>query len=73
MPDDCEIEILPEEGMREPMVLTVDNHTCLELDPTKVKLHACRAAYDLPLITMEGHRFYEVLRDKLGWQGNSVV
>lgn len=72
MPDDREIEILPDPGMGDPIVLTVDNHTCLELDPGQVKFHLCRAPYDLPLVSMEGHRFYEVLRDKLGWHGSSL-
>jgi len=72
MPDDREIEIIPDPGMGDPMVLTVDNHTCLELDSARVKFHACRAPYDLPLVSMEGHRFFEVLRDKLGWHGSSL-
>lgn len=72
MPDDREIEILPDPGMGDPIVLTVDNHTCLELDPGKVKFHLCRAPYDLPLVSMEGHQFFEVLRDKLGWHGSSL-
>jgi len=73
LPDDCKIDILPERGMKDPMILTVDNHTCIELDPATTQLHVCRATYELPLVTMEDHRFYEVLRDKLGWHGNSVA
>ena len=72
LPDDCDIDIIPERSMKDPMILTVDNHTCIELDPATTRLHACRAPYELPLVTMAGHRFYEVLRDKLGWHGNSV-
>jgi len=72
LPDDCEIEILPEHGMGDHMIITVDNHTCIDLDPAKATIRATRAPYELPLVTMEGHRFYEVLRDKLGWHGSSV-
>jgi NAD+ kinase len=72
MPDDREIEIFPDPSMVDPIVLTVDNHTCLELDPREVSFHLGRAPYDLPLVSMEGHRFFEVLRDKLGWHGSSL-
>ena len=50
------------------MQFTVDGRDCLTIErPARVVVR--KAARYLHLLRLEGHSFYEALREKLNWRG----
>lgn len=63
-----EVRLLSE---REDAVLTVDGQWIQAMGP-ETELKVSRAPFDLSLIMMPGQSFYEIMRQKLKWQGSNV-
>jgi NAD+ kinase len=66
--DSAVIELTPNGGTSEPMLFTVDGRDCLAIDDS-ARIRIRKAAGVLPLVRLEGHSFYETLRQKLHWHG----
>ncbi len=70
--DDSVVIEMRRETRAEEVVMTVDGQQMIEIgDGGTVKIR--RASYDLPIIAMPGHKFYEVVQHKLRWHGSSVI
>jgi NAD+ kinase len=66
--DSAEIELTPNGGSSEPMLFTVDGRDCLAIEDS-ARILIRKAPGVLPLVRLEGHSFYETLRQKLHWHG----
>ncbi|CAN5472276.1 NAD(+)/NADH kinase [soil metagenome] len=69
--DDSVVIEMRRETRAEEVVMTVDGQQMIEIgDGGTVKIQ--RARYNLPIISMPGHRFYEVIQHKLRWHGSAI-
>jgi len=66
--DDSTIELSPEEPLQCPMLFTVDGRDCLTIERS-ARVVVRKASRHLHLLRLEGHSFYEALREKLNWRG----
>jgi len=66
--DDSTIELSPEEPLECPMLFTVDGRDCLTIERS-ARVVVRKAQRHLHLLRLEGHSFYEALREKLNWRG----
>lgn len=66
--DESTIELAPNEPLECPMQFTVDGRDCMTIErPVRVVVR--KAPRKLHLLRLEGHSFYEALREKLNWRG----
>jgi NAD+ kinase len=70
VPDRAEVEVTP---LREEhqVALTIDGRFIQEIpagNPVKVS----KADFKLPMVMLPGQTFFEILRQKLRWQGSNV-
>ncbi|MFK5923618.1 MAG: NAD(+)/NADH kinase [Verrucomicrobiota bacterium] len=71
MSDSSVIELLMPEP-RDPLLLSIDGRTVAELN-TAADVMIERADFNLPLLALPDASFYDVLHQKLGWFGSTVV
>ncbi len=71
MSDSSKIELLMPEP-RDPLLLSIDGRAVAEIH-TDADVMIERAGFDLPLLALPNASFYEVLHQKLGWFGSTVV
>lgn len=68
--DDAVIEIAPQQSEDLPMLFTVDGRDCVSLgDGETLSIRKAKASFHL--VRLEGHSFYNALREKLRWSGGS--
>lgn len=60
------VELAPAKDAECPMLFTVDGREVVEISHG-YRIRVERAGHALPLLRLEGHTFYETLRQKLGW------
>ena len=66
--DDLLVSLRPKSGAEGPVLFTVDGRDCLELDASsRVEVRKAKASF--LLLGLEGHSFYEAVRQKLNWRG----
>jgi len=68
--DSSEIELLIAD-QRDPLYLTADGKGIAEVDK-EVHIKISRARFELPLVSLNGDSFFNVLKGKLGWYGSAV-
>lgn len=66
--DDSVVEIAPDGGEPGPLIFTVDGRDITRLDTGDV-IEIRKSARRLRLLRLEGHSFYQALRQKLRWLG----
>jgi NAD+ kinase len=66
--DDSTIELSPAGPLECPMQFTVDGRDCLTIQRA-ARVVVRKASRHLHLLRLEGHSFYEALREKLNWRG----
>lgn len=66
--DDSVISLCPQGGGDGPILFTVDGRDCMLIgEGARVEVRKAEASFDL--LRLEGHSFYEALRQKLNWRG----
>ena len=66
--DDSLISLCPQGGGDGPILFTIDGRDCLMIgEGSRVQVRKAEASFDL--LRLEGHSFYEALRQKLNWRG----
>jgi NAD+ kinase len=66
--DDSVISLCPQGGGDGPVLFTVDGRDCMTIgEGSRVEVRKAKASFDL--LRLEGHSFYEALRQKLNWRG----
>lgn len=68
LPDTCEIELSSEDRDGSPMLFTVDGRDSTRIEQGDL-IEVKKAARSFHLLRLQGHSFYEALRQKLRWQG----
>lgn len=68
--DSSEIELIIAD-QRDPLYLTADGQAIAEVEK-EVRIKITRAEFELPLVSLNGDSFFNVLKGKLGWYGSAV-
>ena len=66
--DEAVVELSSNDAESGPMIFTVDGRDSIRIEPGD-RVEVRKAADSFHLLRLEGHSFYEALRQKLHWQG----
>jgi NAD+ kinase len=66
--DDAVVELSPQEAPESPMIFTVDGRDTTRIEAGD-RIEVRKACRPFRLVRLEGHSFYEALRQKLRWHG----